>query len=257
MKSFSISGVILLSCIHGIESSRFENVTQSDFIVIASMQRSGTTTLTGVIGGHPCAVSGNEIWTDKPPQDILGGHRYTTKNDFEVREKPSEFLSEIHEPLCRDARERGYIAPSCSSCTIVVKMFDIHGMPVVGIQNLMGSDSVDFVVVERDIQEQFCSLQLASQKGDWGTTPIQHVAKEGFNCPTVTDHFAFRHNSWFRLLRTELLNKGRYFLNVPFSSIASCDLKRVASSIFAFGGLQTPVDIDYRDYNLDSLFESC
>lgn len=257
MKTFL--SLVILSCVDKTSAVHFDSEPQSDYIIVAARQRSGSSTLSSVIGGHPCAVDANEIWTDSPSQDILGGHYFTTMDYPEIRNNPREFLSEVHGPICQQSRERGDIDPSCSSCTIVVKMFDIHSISSSGIRGLMGDDSISFVVLERDVQQQFCSLELAHQKGDWGTTPGQHSEKKmkNFECGDVTHEFASKHHAWFNFLRLELFNKGRYFLNVPFDSVASCNLKRVASSIFSFGGLESSIDFEYHDKNIESLFVSC
>ena len=241
------------------EAVHFDPEPQPDYIVVAARQRSGSSTLSAVIGGHPCAVSANEIWTDSPHQDVLGAHYLTTLDNKEIREHPLDFLSQVHGPLCEQAMERGDIDYSCSSCTVVLKMFDIHSISASGIKDLMNDEAIKFVVLERDIQDEFCSLELAHQKGDWGTTPGQHKEKkmENFVCGSVTHEFAYKHRAWFDFLHLELLNMGRYFLNIPFDSVASCNLKKVASSIFAFGGLETSIDFDYKDSNIESLFLSC
>lgn len=241
------------------EAVHFDPEPQPDYIVVAARQRSGSSTLSAVIGGHPCAVSANEIWTDSPHQDVLGAHYLTTLDNKEIREYPLDFLSQVHGPLCEQAMERGDIDYSCSSCTVVLKMFDIHSISASGIKDLMNDEAIKFVVLERDIQDEFCSLELAHQKGDWGTTPGQHKEKkmENFVCGSVTHEFAYKHRAWFDFLHLELLNMGRYFLNIPFDSVASCNLKKVASSIFAFGGLETSIDFDYKDSNIESLFLSC
>lgn len=259
MKLFSLSGVIFFSCVLGSESVLFEKELQPDYLIVSSRQRSGSSTLSAVIGGHPCAISANEIWTDSPYQDHLGAHQVTTMDHDEIRDDPRGFLSQVYGPLCEQARERGDIDLSCSKCTIVLKMFDIHSISTSGIESLMDDDTIDFVVLERDVQDQFCSLEVAHQKGDWGTTPGQHNSnkRDEFVCGHVTQEFASEHHAWFDFLHRELLNKGRYFLNVSFYSVASCELKRVASSIFAFGGLENPVDFEYNDYNIESLFDSC
>lgn len=259
MKSFSLFSVVAASCVYMNSAVRFEQETPSKYIVVAARQRSGSSTLSEVVGGHPCAVSANEIWTDSHSQDILGGHHFTTLDNTEIRENPQEFLSQVHGPLCEQSRQRGDIDHSCSSCTIVVKMFDIHSITTPGIKKLVADDSIQFVVLERNVQQEFCSLELAHQKGDWGTTPGQHKDKntKDFECGSVTHDFASRHNAWFDFLRLELLNHGRYFLNIPFGSVASCHLKRVASAIFAFGGLETPIDFDYDDEHIETLFSAC
>lgn len=248
-----------MSCVYQNSAIQFDVVSQPDYLIVAARQRSGSTTLSSVIGGHPCAISANEMWTDSPSQDILGGHRFTTLDEKEIREDPREFLKQVHPYLCEQSRERGEIDGSCSSCTVVVKMFDIHSITETGIKELMSDDSIRFVVLERSVQQEYCSLELASQKGDWGTTPGQHKKDKmvDFQCGDATKEFSTKHNTWFDFLRLELFNQDRYFLDIPFDSVASCGLKDVASSIFAFGGLKTPVDFQYEDGNIESLFERC
>jgi hypothetical protein len=261
MKLSYLPVIVSACCVRTVSAVHFDGTTQPDYLIVAARQRSGSTTLSSVIGGHPCAVSANELWTNDPNQDILGGHQFTTmKNDPEIRDNPREYLSQVHPHLCEQSRERGDIDSSCSSCTIVVKMFDIHCVTQSGIKELMSDESIRFVVLERNVHQEYCSLELAHQKGDWGTTPGQHKSNGGgvdFVCGDATPEFAAKHNEWFDYLRLELFNQGRLFMNVPFDAVASCNLKNVAASIFAFGGLETPVEFDYHDRNIESLFDHC
>ena len=229
---------------------------QVNYIIVAARQRSGSSTLSTVIGGHPCAVTANEIWTDQPSQDSLGGHKFTDLDDKEIRQFPREFLSQVYISLCNQAKDLGQIEASCDKCTIVVKMFDIHSLSATGVKSLIEDEDIAFVVLERNAEQESCSLQLAHEKGDWGTTPAQHKVAD-FHCTNATKEFVAKHDEWFSFLRVQLLKKGRYFLNVPFDSVASCKLQNVVQSIFAFAGLETPTELTFSDGNIVQLFKKC
>ena len=247
-----------MACVKFASSTvHVDQTPQSDYIIVAARQRSGSSTLSSVIGGHPCAVNANEIWTNQPSQDILGAHEFTELDEHEIRQYPREFLSQIHGPLCDLSMENGMIDSFCDKCTIVLKMFDIHSISPDGIKNLMSDKDISFVVLERDVQKESCSLQLAHQKGDWGTTPGQHKIKADFQCVPASPEFVQNHDYWFNNIRKELANHGRFFLHVPFDAVASCQLKNVAESIFAFGGLKTPADLVFQNKHIDSLFNEC
>lgn len=187
----------------------FDKPSQPDYIIVSARQRSGSSTLSSSLGGHPCTLNGNEIWSDNASQDILRGHTYTSLSNQEIRKNPHAFLSEIHDDICHMARNNGYIDSSCSKCTVVVKMFDIHHLSEEGIIDLMSDKDISFVVLERDVQKEYCSLQLAHEKGDWGTTPSDHKKENNeYQCDTVSESFAWEHNAWFYFIRTELRKKG-------------------------------------------------
>lgn len=259
MVAFSVKLMMaVVACAKLVSSSvHVEQTLQPDYIIVSARQRSGSSTLSAVIGGHPCAVNANEIWTDSPSQDILGAHQFTEMDVHEIRQYPHEFLTQVYGPLCDLSIDRGVVDSSCNRCTIVVKMFDIHSISPDGIKSLMADEGISFVVLERDVEQESCSLQLAHQKGDWGTTPDQHKLKADFECVTASEEFIVEHDKWFNFVRSELFNHGRYFINIPFNSVASCKLKNVAESIFAFGGLETPIELVYKDDHIQSLFTVC
>lgn len=237
----------------------FDKPSQPDYLIVAARQRSGSSTLSSSLGGHPCAANANEIWTNNTSQDILGGHEFTSLSPKDIRAKPHEFLSEIHSSLCSKAKSTGLVHETCSKCTIVLKMFDIHDISSEGIIDLMSDKDVYFVVLERDVEQEFCSLQLAHQKGDWGTTPGQHKLKYAstFDCGGVTEEFYYKHTLWFNFLRTELRRNQRFFVDIPFDVISSCEIKEAVESVFAFSGLELPVDFHYADKNIENVFNMC
>jgi len=226
---------------------------QPKYIIVASRQRSSSSTLAYLIGGHPCVLSGNEIWTNKPTQDILGAHGMVNMSYNEVSENPDVFLHKVHEKACMDAQ----LPDMCNGmCSISIKLFDIHIVSSNGLRKLMNDTSFFFVVLERDVRGEYCSHMRANLYDDWGITPSGHsLMSKDFICGETKENFISEHNRWFHTLRENLRVAKRFFMEIPFALVASCGLKDLVNSIYAVNGIP-PGIMDIQE-NLKELFYNC
>lgn len=223
------------------------------YIIVSSRQRSSSTTLTRVISSHPCVISGNEIWTNRVEQDILGVHEVVGMDQDYIHENPEEFLNESHHVACGEAD----IPEMCGGqCTIVIKLFDIHALDHNGMVSLMKNTEFFFIVLEREIRGEFCSYEKAWRKNEWGVTPGEHKESTDFECGETTHAFENAHIRWFSLLRENLMKNKRFFIDVPFYLVASCELVHLMESIFGATGLFLPVELDLQP-ETEILFEDC
>ncbi|CAN0191730.1 unnamed protein product [Scytosiphon promiscuus] len=237
-------------------TSYFSVPKQPTYVIVLSRQRSSSTTTSQIIGSHPCALFGNEIWGRA--QDVLGAHDYANMSWPEIRDETHRFLTIAREHICSKAILDGTIADSCGGqCTIVVKEFDIHSISEVGMDTLMQDDNIDFVVLERDIPGEYCSYAEAAEHDDWGTVPGAH--KEGqthVDCEVIPEDFIHTHEKWFARVRSALHRNGRSFVDVPFSLIASCRLREFAQSLFGRMGFPLPVTFPI-EYPSSESFTTC
>ncbi|CAM9720057.1 unnamed protein product [Scytosiphon promiscuus] len=231
---------------------------QPSYLVVASRQRSSSSTLSRVFASHPCALHGNEIFAEDPKQDHLGAHAVVDMSQREIYEDPHQYLTRAQEALCAQAVSDGTIPDVCNGqCTIVIKLLDIFGLPPAGIAALMEERRMEFVVLERDIEGEYCSYARAMSQGDWGTTPGQHKASlPDVPCDVVPREFTDKHEDWFAELRLQLRRSSRSFVDVPFALVASCGLKSLAEVVFAMFGFPLPIDIDFP-YDIQKLFDAC
>lgn len=224
------------------------------YIIVSSRQRSSSTTLTTVISSHPCVISGNEIWTHSSNQDILGVHDAVGMDQDDIQKNPEEFLREAHNVACGEAD----IPEICGGqCTIAIKLFDVHALDYNGMVSLMKNPEFFFIVLERGIRGEFCSFEKAWRKNDWGVTPAGHrESTKDLECRSTTPEFENAHNHWFSLLRENLMENKRFFVDVPFYLVASCELVHLIESIFGATGLVLPVELDLQS-DMEVLFEDC
>ena len=239
-----------------------ESASRPNYVIVSSRQRSSSTTLTSVLGSHPCMVSGNEIFVNDPVQDRLGAHSFVNMTYEEIREFPDLFLSKAHSNICKNQ----YLPPVCQGhCTVSVKLFDEHSITYPGIQSLMENDDNFFLVLERDVHDEYCSFKKAKETGDWGVTPQGHNKQLKFECPDYVDlDFKFRHKRWFNMLRSKLHEAGRFFIEVPFSLVASCRLHNLVNSIFMATGqplsniaLELKGTKFFMNGEMENLFKNC
>lgn len=235
--------------------------SRPDYIIVSSRQRSSSTTLTSVLGSHPCVISGNEIWTDNPVQDRLDAHSMVNMTSKEISENPDLFLQKAHGLIC----QKSNLPEMCGgNCTIAIKMFDEHKLSYTGIKSLMNNRNNFFVVLERDVRGEYCSYHKAQMTGDWGVTPQGHKkSTEHFKCGVIDRTFESKHNTWFSMLTTNLKEMGRFFISVPFSMVASCELKNVVNSIFSATGQPMPAPLQLKgerfflNGEMENLFKKC
>jgi len=221
---------------------------QPKYIIVASRQRSSSSTLSNVIGSHPCVLSGNEIWSNSPAQDMIGAHGMVNMTNSEISENPEIFLNEVHEKACKN------LPNMCNGkCSIVIKLFDIHG--VKGVVNLINDKDFFFVVLEREIRGEYCSHLKAKLYNDWGTTPGAHKSLD-FQCDETDSVFIEQHDNWFSFLRNTIRSAGRFFMDIPFSVVASCELRNLVNSIYGATGLSVSAPMELSD-QIKVLFENC
>jgi len=249
--------LVFLALISFVGAVELYHVTPPSYIIIASRQRSSSSTLNGMISSHPCVLHGNEIITNSPGQDKLGAHGHVDMTAEEIHHDPHTFLTMAHHGICEEARRDGTLPDTCDFCTISIKLFDKHHVSEDGLHDLMNDHDMYFVVLEREVSEQFCSLKRAAQINDWATTPSRHKNID-IPCSSseVTQEFREMHDKWFHTVRSGLRNAGKFFLDIPFTSVASCDLLSLTMSIFGFSGLFIPERVVLGG-ELEKLFWVC
>ena len=249
--------ILFLTLISFVKAANLKHVTPPSYIIIASRQRSSSSTLNAMVSSHPCVLHGNEIITNSPKQDKLGAHSYVEMSSEEIHQDPHTFLTTAYDGICEQARRDGTLPGTCEFCTISIKLFDKHHVSENGLHDLMNDHNMRFLVLERDASEQFCSLKRAARINDWGTIPSRHKNVD-IPCSSneVTQEFHEQHDEWFYTIRSGLRDAGQFFLDIPFNSVASCDLLSVTTSIFGFSGLFIPDEVILQE-DIEKLFWGC
>lgn len=230
------------------------------YIILLSRQRSSSTTMSYLLGQHPCSLHGNEMWYPAPRQDVLHAHRHTDMSPADVKKDPHAFLNSVHDEICNEAIESGKISASCEGkCAIVIKTFDIHHLSLDGIFSMMEDPEFRFVVLERKLEDEYCSYLVATIAGDYGTVPSEHIkgSADNITCGSPPEEYADKHVTWFRTMRDALRTRGTFFVDVPFALVASCRLQEVIPSILAFMGLNAPYEVEDMRESLETLFLEC
>ena len=246
--------VFLFSLCNGLT---IEQPKPPKYIIIASRQRSSSSTLNRMISSHSCVLHGNEIWTRHHSQDILGAHDIVNMSDEEIRQYPDEFLLSAYDEICNNAKMNGDIPDECETCTIAIKMFDIHGLGD-NVAYLMDNLDFQFIVLERPVQGQFCSWKRAEIHNDWATVPGNHKTETVIPmdyCDIVPYNFKENNIKWYRMLRNGFKKSGRFYTEVSFETVSSCKLSSLMGSIYSqfglsLGQLNLPWD-------LEDLFTNC
>ena len=222
------------------------------YIIIASRQRSSSTTLSRMISSHSCVIDGNEIWSRPRAQDKLGAHDIADMSDEDIRLFPDEFLLSTYDELCENARMNGDIPSECETCTISIKLFDVHALGD-NVIYLMENPEFEFIVLERPVQGQFCSWKRAEIHNDWATVPGNHRPETALpenDCMNIPHAYVERNVKWFRMLRNGFKKTGRIYTEVSFETVSSCKLLKLMGIIYSqfglsLGQLNLPSDLEY------------
>jgi hypothetical protein len=170
----------------------------------------------------------------------------------EIREDPHQYLLSSYEGICENARQTGNLPSHCDTCTISVKMFDIHGLK--NMDAIFEDTDIEFVVLERPIEGQWCSLIRAKMTGDWATTPVKHKSDK-VECDEVPHSFVQKNLDWYSMLRKNLKTKGRFYTEASFEMVSSCGFFKFMW--FLFSGVGLEVDDIVLDSNLEYIFNTC
>lgn len=236
----------------------FDDPVPPKVIAVASMQRSGSTTLSRLIASHKCVVWGNEIWNPDKDQDVLGAHAMTGLDVEYSASHPVDFLLRVNEMVCKS----GLVPEECNGrCSIAVKVFDIHYISESGLADFVMSPDVGIVILQRDISELYASKLSASKNGDWQTTPSvfrpEHEAH-----PVVPYEARDRYDTWFSYLRNTLSEAEKVYMEVSFATVKTCKLfDTVLPSLLTFFGfdIQDGADVEnlWEDDTLEQIAQKC
>lgn len=236
---------------------KIEEPIPPKYIIVSSRQRSSSSTLNRMISSHPCILHGNEMLTNSLGQDTLDAHRHSDMSREDIYYDPRDFFLRAYDGICEEARENGNLPDTCDHCTISIKLFDIHYLDPDGLFEVMNDHDFSFLVLERDVEAQYCSYERAKIANDWGTTPSTHK-KINFDCSDyeLSESFVEKNDKWFNTLRSGLRKANRFFQEVPFASVASCDLLNLVKSIFGLNALVVPGELQLQN-DLERLFIDC
>ena len=105
---------------------------------------------------------------------------------------------------------------------------------------LVTSEHVRAIVVERDGLETYCSILRAKRTGDWGHTPQAHTSNES-RLPCVrteaSERFVADVRARFAATRSALRGANRTWLELPFATYVA-NPSAAAARMRAFVGLQ-------------------
>ena len=246
-----------LLCINVVNSIHtfFDETIPPKVIALMSMQRSGSTTVSRLLSSHKCTVWGNEIFSGGN-QDVLGAHETLGYTPEETRKNPLQFLLEVNKSICKQ------VPSECNGrCTIVVKIFNIHQLSENGISDIISSDDIGIVVLQRELKDWYSSSVAAWTMNDWNTTPHDNrPVREVFdNVPTKDKA---RYTEWFDKIRSLSTYLGKMYLEIPFSSVQTCALfDMVIPSIYNFFGFNLEDGVDIRNSwkgdNIEEILMSC
>lgn len=251
------------TCLSVVIDLNKNTTTRPEVVIIFSRQRSGSTTLSSILATDKCSLFGNEIWIDtngQPGQDFLNAHEIMGVNRTTVMDNPLRFLTGLNEKLCSSSE----LPEECGGkCTIVAKLFDLHYkwfLTPDGIRDIISDERIEFVILERDVNEVYTSTKSARRRGDWTTHPGKNrPSKEYYGLPPLK--FIEDHNSWYSFIRKSLLENGRVYTEVSFQSLKGCNLfNKVLPKVFYNLGFDLN-DIDVKDHYVDNgledLVEGC
>ena len=227
-----------------------------DWIIVAARQRSSSTALSCAIAadmGSCASIYLDELYQGGTAQHALYSAMGSSSSSSPwesptVRQRkmhPLQFLRHAREVACNSSNLRARLtkqskevcstaaerfATNCNmshstqnGCTLVFKLFDIHGVRF--LNSLFAHSPSCVVVLRRTIADEECSYRWALLTGDWTTNRHsgtlrnqQGSALENFrtsNCTNLpTASFARSHEQWFGRLYRYL--RGTRHLNATF-----------------------------------------
>ena len=235
----------------------FDEAVPPKIIAVMSMQRSGSTTVSRLMASHKCVVWGNEIFAGGG-QDVLGAHDLLDYTSGESRDDPLEFLLELNKSICKSES----LPKECNGrCTVVVKIFNNHQVSEQGISDIISSEDVGIIVLQRNLNDWYASNVAAWSLGDWNTTPHDNRPhREIFQTVPVKDKD--RYINWFDKIRSLSNEVGKLYLEIPFSTVKTCGLfDMVIPSVYKFFGIdfEDGVDINnaWKGDNIEDILLSC
>ena len=214
--------------------------TSADWVIVASRQRSSSTSLARAIAQRlgPCSVFADEMLHHHgPTYDLIAdvsGRGWKSQAVLHRAGNPLGLARAAHAAwtsrvqnttaACRDAH-----------VTLVMKVFDVHKNFF--LNKLFTHRAACVVVLERDAAAEECSLRWAAHTGDWGEEPAlpttraadlsrprqeeQRAAYANFrraNCSRAgTAAFRLAHDAWFARVRAKLREaRAEHVLNATF-----------------------------------------
>ena len=227
-------------------SSSATNATGCSVIVIATMQRSGSTEFASRLARDTGFTNLNEVFNE-------GSHGGFQSPAAQALLTPREFARRRNDPVrtlqrCLEAQCGNRSASDRRPCGVLLKLFPSHlGRNV--SSTVLRMQGACTVVLERNSAGRVCSLQTALRGGDWQTKPVDKGRVHSTNCSTayLNKTALWRgqvraHRLWYThvraLLREHLLPSVELtFENVTQRTRRSVEAVRELAGIAAAGPL--------------------
>ena len=187
------------------------------FIVIVAMARSGSTELSNRLGNVKGFRDLKEIWMTGKRDPVVCNY---TISKPEMMRNPMESLRTFHSHCHPVNRFSIKLLPHSSPS----KTPQTRG-PLMEpeIRQVILSDEVCPIVLQRDPYHRYCSYLHALESGDWGghiqngtrTHPPCHVAKND----SKYENFKRDHDMWYSYLRRTFRTHNKSFLHIDFFHI--------------------------------------
>ena len=256
MKFFLFQFLIGFTVTNSIKTF-FDEAVPPKIISVMSMQRSGSTTVSRLLSSHKCVLWGNEIFSGGS-QDVLGAHDLLGYVPGESREDPLGFLLKLNKSICKSES----VPKECNGrCTVIVKIFNNHQVSEQGISDIISSEDVGIIVLQRNLNDWYSSSIAAWKQGDWNTTPHDNrPEREIFQTVPVKNKDMY--TSWFEKIRSLSNEVGKLYLEVPFSSVKTCNLfDMVLPSAYKFFGIDFDDGVEisngWKGDNIEDILLAC
>ena len=234
-------------------------------VLIVSTQRGASTETAEAIAAHPCATSWNELLLHA---HFPKGYNYPQGSLQDLlnvsRLRHATWLADalaVRRRVC-STRPKALVDACGDVCVVALKMHlnnYIASATDGPWLELVTSEHVRAIVVERDGLETYCSILRAKRTGDWGHTPQAHTSNES-RLPCVrseaSERCGWRNESRLPCVRTEaserfvadvrarfaatrsaLRGANRTWLELPFATYVA-NPSAAAARMRAFVGLQ-------------------
>eukprot|EP00448_Togula_jolla_P004331 CAMPEP_0170612264 /NCGR_PEP_ID=MMETSP0224-20130122/23630_1 /TAXON_ID=285029 /ORGANISM="Togula jolla, Strain CCCM 725" /LENGTH=289 /DNA_ID=CAMNT_0010937755 /DNA_START=45 /DNA_END=914 /DNA_ORIENTATION=- len=218
-----------------------QQVEEARFVVIVSAQRSASSSLAqGLSQQHDCIYNCNEFFgvrTNKQCRDFKHSGEGEAPLGRILLARDDLCEVGVHDDIGNPGKPATAAQECRHSCIVALKLFVGHGLRGQELEELLSHSQARVVVLERDPQERWCSLQEAEANNDWGTDPSHWKTATDSSRPPclgeVPADLLEEHQGWYDEARRILSEHSISHIEVPFDAFAR-DSEAVIAKIWEF-----------------------
>jgi len=217
--------VTIVETEEAIEAEKAEAKASEEpgFIIIVSAQRSASTSLAQALSKeNTCVYNCNEFFGRGTSRQCEPYKHFSLKPLMRIQQAREELCelgiyADFNNPAKPDsARE------TCRHrCVVAAKLFPNQGVKGQDLEDLLLHPQARVVVLERNPNDRWCSLQHAEDTGDWVTIPTHWENSTGVRPECIDEAPADvlqQHLDWYEGVRGILSRHSKPRVEIPFEA---------------------------------------